>query len=68
MAMWKFKSCPRCGGDIFLDKDKYGWYMECLKCGYQRDLESPTEATEQPLTEKELAPAASEERQDTLRS
>jgi ribosomal protein S27AE len=32
------RRCPRCGGNIFLDKDYDGWYMECLQCSYTRDL------------------------------
>ena len=38
--MIRFKSCPRCKGDVRLDRDYYGWYEECLQCGYMRDLES----------------------------
>jgi len=38
MVMWKFKSCPRCGGDIFVDRDPYSWYEQCLQCGYLRDM------------------------------
>ena len=34
MVMWKFKSCPRCGGDIFVDRDLDGWREQCLQCGY----------------------------------
>ncbi len=36
--MLRFKSCPRCKGDVLIDKDIYGWYEQCLQCGYQRDL------------------------------
>jgi len=36
--MFRFKSCPRCKGDVLVDLDYYGWYEECLQCGYQRDL------------------------------
>ena len=36
--MWKLKSCPKCGGDIFIDKDFNGWYEECLQCGFSREL------------------------------
>jgi len=32
------KRCPRCGGNIFLDKDHDGWYYECLQCSYRRDI------------------------------
>jgi len=32
-----FKACPRCKGDMVVDKDQYGHYMECLQCGYETD-------------------------------
>ena len=33
------RRCPRCGGNIFLDKDLDGaWYIQCLQCSYTRDL------------------------------
>jgi hypothetical protein len=33
------RNCPRCRkGEIFFDKDEYGWYECCLQCGYSRDL------------------------------
>ena len=38
MQIVKTKDCPRCGSHIFLDHDKYGWYLECVKCGYHRDV------------------------------
>lgn len=38
MAVWKLKSCPRCGGDLFIQRETDGWYEECLLCGYQRDV------------------------------
>ena len=39
--MINFKSCQRCGGDTFVDRDLEGFYQEaCLQCGdrhyYQR--------------------------------
>lgn len=46
MVMWKFRSCPRCGGDLFLDRDVYNWYEECVQCGYIRDLKSLDEFRE----------------------
>ena len=33
-----FKSCVRCRGDVRLDSDNYGWFLQCLQCGFQRDL------------------------------
>ena len=32
------KRCPKCGGNIFLDRDLRGWYEECLQCGRTSDL------------------------------
>jgi ssDNA-binding Zn-finger/Zn-ribbon topoisomerase 1 len=37
-AMLKFKSCPKCRGDILLDRDEWGWYEQCIQCGYLRDV------------------------------
>lgn len=42
--MWRFRSCPRCKGDIFIDRDYLGWYEHCLQCGYQHDLKVSDEA------------------------
>lgn len=36
--MWRYKSCPRCRGDIFIDEDVDRTYMKCLQCGYEREL------------------------------
>ena len=33
-----FKSCGRCRGDVRLDSDNYGWFLQCLQCGFQRNL------------------------------
>ena len=30
--------CPKCGGNLYLDKDYNGWYEECLQCGLVKDL------------------------------
>jgi len=32
------KSCPRCGGDLFIDRDADGWFEQCLQCSYRREL------------------------------
>jgi DNA-directed RNA polymerase subunit M/transcription elongation factor TFIIS len=37
--MIKFKSCPRCRGDLYLAEDIFGKYLSCLQCGYLRDLD-----------------------------
>ena len=31
------KECPRCRGDLYLNKDTYVWYRKCLQCGYLED-------------------------------
>ena len=33
-------TCPRCGERHALakDKDYNGWYVECIHCGYLKDL------------------------------
>jgi hypothetical protein len=45
-GMWKLKSCPRCNGDIFLEKDISGWYQRCLQCGFNKDLKVMVEVKE----------------------
>jgi DNA-directed RNA polymerase subunit M/transcription elongation factor TFIIS len=50
--MIKLKGCPRCQGDLYLNQDMYGKYLNCLQCGYTRD------ATGQPdLAVREAAAA-----------
>ncbi len=48
----KSKSCPRCGGNIFIDRDLYGWYELCLQCGYLCDLKSIVKARQQAKAEE----------------
>ena len=38
--MWRFNNCPRCGGDIYIEKDKTGWYENCLQCGYTHEKQT----------------------------
>ncbi len=47
MTMWRLRSCPRCSGDMFIDKDIYGWYEKCLQCSYQHDLKELAEFKKQ---------------------
>jgi len=57
--MWKFKSCPRCGGDIYLDQDERRWYEHCLRCGNLFELKSIAEFKEHRMKgDKELVPTA----------
>jgi hypothetical protein len=32
------RTCPKCGGNIIIDRDYHGWYEECLQCSFMRDL------------------------------
>ena len=36
--MLYLKGCTRCGGDVYLDRDGWGAYMQCLQCGQMRDI------------------------------
>lgn len=47
--MWKFKSCPRCQGDMFIAKDTDGWYEQCLQCSCRHELKELAEFKEQPV-------------------
>ena len=46
--MWKLKGCIRCSGDMFVDRDEYGWYEVCLRCGYRSELVIPSKHDRQP--------------------
>ena len=37
--MFFFKACQKCHGDMFIDQDQYGTFLECLQCGSLRDLQ-----------------------------
>jgi hypothetical protein len=59
MVMWKLKTCPRCQGDLFLDKDVDGWYEQCLQCGYRRQMRPIAEPDrKQPAPEAERLPTS----------
>jgi len=56
VAVISLNSCPKCQGDMVLDnKDEYGWYEQCLQCGYLRDLEVIVQVDRQPAAEKRYA-------------
>ena len=48
----RLKSCPKCAGDVRVDRDQYGWFEQCIQCGYIRDLEPITIAPEKKSPEK----------------
>jgi len=35
--MIKLKGCPKCKGDVALDRDVHGWFEQCIQCGYLHD-------------------------------
>ena len=37
-TMFYFKACPKCQGDLTLEKDAYGEYKKCLQCGTLIDV------------------------------
>ena len=32
-TMFYLKACPKCQGDLTLEKDAYGAFLKCLQCG-----------------------------------
>ena len=59
MTEWRFKSCHRCGGDMYIAGDSYGWYEQCLQCGSTGELKNISEFKQQPPEiEKESVPKA----------
>ena len=35
---WNYKSCPKCGGDVFFDWDYYDSFSQCFQCGLMRSV------------------------------
>ncbi len=58
MTMWKLKSCPRCRGDIFIEKDLNGWFEQCLQCSYRHEVRDAGDLNEQPVQEERRTPVA----------
>ena len=37
--MLQLKACPRCSkGDMTVDKDRYGWFRQCILCSFIEDI------------------------------
>ncbi len=49
MSRWKSKACPRCGGDMFVDRDLDSWYEQCLQCSCRMELK-PLPAIKEPVS------------------
>ena len=43
--MMLLKGCPRCRGDLHINKDIYREYKQCVQCGYMEDMEPRTNRT-----------------------
>lgn len=46
------KSCPKCHGDLYLDRDHHGPFRQCLQCGFLQDI-----VPAQPAMARALVPA-----------
>ena len=58
MEMIRFKACPKCGGDLYVNKDIHGDFLNCLQCGYLKDLTEETEIPRQSVPIEKERPAA----------
>ena len=45
--MWRLKGCPKCGGDVYVDRDHDGWHEECLQCGHCASMRTMVQAAKQ---------------------
>ncbi len=36
--MMLLKACPRCGGDLIVEREEFAQVVTCLQCGYTGDL------------------------------
>jgi hypothetical protein len=52
MRAWKYKSCLRCGGDVYIGKDEYDLDEKCLQCSFERELKVLKEFKQQRETKK----------------
>jgi len=48
--MLMVKGCPRCKGDMFVDRDQYGSYEQCIQCGHMRALVTVVTAEQHPTS------------------
>ena len=58
--MIKFKGCPKCGGDLYLKEDMFGKFLDCLQCGYLKDVSAEKVEAGKLETEKETVLAESQ--------
>lgn len=46
------RPCPKCTtqfskGKLYIEKDSYGMYVKCLTCGYEENIDPPTQQEKQ---------------------
>jgi len=63
MLKWRLKACPRCHGDVYIDKDMDGWYEQCLQCSHRQQLKDIFE-----FGREHVAAHASHQKEDWSRS
>ena len=44
MVMNKLNRCPRCGGNMFLERDLDSLYAECLQCSCRCEITRPADS------------------------
>ena len=54
----RLKSCPRCKGNLILERDQYGWYEQCMQCGHISDLKNMVETPQPMVKVKKKKPEA----------
>ena len=60
LCLVRAKACKRCGGDLSIECDVYGVYIECIQCGAtwtKNDLKyTPFQEKEQKLKAEDVKP------------
>ena len=51
LCLVRTKACRRCGGDLSLERDSYGTYMECIQCGASSSVSDLVNSDTQKATE-----------------
>ncbi len=42
------RSCPRCHGDLYQEREPYGYCVKCLQCGHEIQLSRALDVREEP--------------------
>ncbi len=56
MKRYWFRACPKCHGDIALEQDIYGWYVQCVQCGYLKEVPKVVKPAAETAAQKVAAP------------